>query len=673
MKAYLSFVQLLLTFLLSFSIISVRAQYTQLHDFSGSPDGFYPQNTTPVSDGTFLYGMTSNGGVNGSGIIFKIRHDGTGYTKIFDFNNLVTGANPDGSLISDGTFLYGMTKSGGANNYGTIFKIRPDGTGFTVLLNFNGAGNGQQPYGDLIYDGTFLYGMTFVGGVNNSGVIFKIRTDGTGYMKLYDFATGANGRLPRGNLLHDGTFLYGMTSFGGANNLGVIFKIRPDGTSYTKLLDFDGPNGARGHGYLISDGTTLYGLTPYGGSSNRGNIFKINPDGTGYSNLHNFTSLSEYEPFGSPTLEEGFLYGMTNRGGTHGGGTIFKISIDGSAYSNVYEFGQSPTESMLPHNSLIIDDGYVYGFTRGGGVNGVGTIFKLALTPAGLTITSQPVNFPACPGDIATFSTTAAGTTNITYRWQIEDDGIFTDINNGNGYSGVTTSTFTINTAQNNGVGIFRCRINGDGAAQVLTNQVSITLNPNCGSNEPPVIESSVSAVIIGGIVTIDLVDLISDPDDNLDFITLYTGTSTDQGASATLDDLSFVLTLDYGTVQFIGTDYITVGICDEDGECVEKQLAIEVGSEIEVYNAISPNGDGKNEVLFIQSIDVLPDAANNHVMIFNRWGDLVFEVKNYNNNDRVFKGLNNDGKELSTGTYYYKIEFTGRRKSLTGYLSLKR
>lgn len=63
----------------------------------------------------------------------------------------------------------------------------------------------------------------------------------------------------------------------------------------------------------------------------------------------------------------------------------------------------------------------------------------------------------------------------------------------------------------------------------------------------------------------------------------------------------------------------------------------------------------------------------NNHVTIFNRWGDAVFEVSNYNNTDRAFKGLGKNGQKLPSGTYYYKIEFTGGRKMQIGYLSLKR
>src|SRR5436190_1787608 len=102
------------------------------------------------------------------------------YTKLLDFAGTANGANPIGSLFSKGTFLYGMTSNGGTNDYGTIVKIKPDGTGYSKLLDFSGVTNGRNPRGSLISDGTFLYGMTSGGGTNNIGNIFKIKPDGTG-------------------------------------------------------------------------------------------------------------------------------------------------------------------------------------------------------------------------------------------------------------------------------------------------------------------------------------------------------------------------------------------------------------------------------------------------------------------------------------------------------------
>src|ERR1035437_8495436 len=125
---------------------------------------------------------------NGDGCVFKIKPDGTGYSKLYDFtNDSINGINPYGSLISDGVFFYGMTYGGGTYGVGTIFKIKPDGTGYAKLLDFSGTANGANALGSLITDGTFLYGMTSKGGTNDMGVFFKIKPDGTGYSKLHDY------------------------------------------------------------------------------------------------------------------------------------------------------------------------------------------------------------------------------------------------------------------------------------------------------------------------------------------------------------------------------------------------------------------------------------------------------------------------------------------------------
>src|SRR4051812_21895375 len=108
------------------------------------------------------------------------------YTKLFDFtNDSLSGGNAWGSLISDGTFLYGMTQTGGTSIYGTIFKIKKDGTGYSTLFNFSGNANGGHPMGSFISDGSFLYGMTRDGGLSGYGILFKIKPDGTGFTKLY--------------------------------------------------------------------------------------------------------------------------------------------------------------------------------------------------------------------------------------------------------------------------------------------------------------------------------------------------------------------------------------------------------------------------------------------------------------------------------------------------------
>ena len=359
------------------------AQYVNLLDFTGV-NGSVPSGTL-ISDGTFLYGMTTMGGVKDAGVIFKIRSDGIGYEALLNFSD-INGSAPYGSLISDGTFLYGMTAKGGKNGYGVIFKIRPDGTRYSKLLDFN-ASNGATPKGSFFYDGTFLYGMTSQGGINNMGTIFKIRSNGSEYLKLLDFA-GGNGSNPHGTLISDGTFLYGMTSSGGTNNVGTVFRIKPDGTGYNSFFNFAGTsNGNYPLGSLISEDGFFYGMTYQGGLNNLGVVFRIKKDGTGYSKLLDFAgNINGSHPMGSLISIENLLYGMTYNGGIMERGVLFKIKTDGNGYSKLYDFA---TNGITPIGSLFSDSSFLYGMASQGGINNMGALFKYALVNTGTSWYSE--------------------------------------------------------------------------------------------------------------------------------------------------------------------------------------------------------------------------------------------------------------------------------------------
>jgi uncharacterized repeat protein (TIGR03803 family) len=116
--------------------------------------------------------------------------------------------------------------------------------------------------------------MATMGGAYNSGTVFSIGTDGSGYKDLLDFS-GTNGALPQGSLILSGSTLYGMTEEGGANDLGTIFSVDTDGGSYTDLLDFTGANGRQPYGDLTLDGSTLFGMTSAGGAYGEGTVFSL--------------------------------------------------------------------------------------------------------------------------------------------------------------------------------------------------------------------------------------------------------------------------------------------------------------------------------------------------------------------------------------------------------------
>ena len=98
------------------------------------------------------------------------------------------------------------------------------------------------------------------------------------------------------------------------------------------------------------------------------------------------------------------------------------------------------------------------------------------------------------------------------------------------------------------------------------------------------------------------------------------------------------------------------------------------------IPSAFTPNGDGTNEWFQIDNIEQ-PCHLPNTVEIYNRWGVLVYETKNYDNNTRRFEGVSegrttvNKSSELPTGTYFYIIQWTDGTQKVNkdGYLYLTR
>jgi gliding motility-associated-like protein len=191
-----------------------------------------------------------------------------------------------------------------------------------------------------------------------------------------------------------------------------------------------------------------------------------------------------------------------------------------------------------------------------------------------------------------------------------------------------------------------------------------------CATNQPPAIAPTPLSTVVEGKVTLSLINLISDPDNNLDLSTLRIVSPPTSGAQASI--VNGELILDYKGIPFLGTDELTIEVCDLAGACTQQKLLVDVIGDVVVYNAISPNGDGKNDKWIIQYIDILADYRANEVTLYNRWGDVVWSGTNYNNSTVVFTGQGNNGNELPTGTYFYKIEFA-TAPARTGYLSLRR
>ena len=194
--------------------------------------------------------------------------------------------------------------------------------------------------------------------------------------------------------------------------------------------------------------------------------------------------------------------------------------------------------------------------------------------------------------------------------------------------------------------------------------------------NTPPVIAAETLEGPAGNIQTLNLLDITSDADDNLNPQAFSIVTQPISGAIASIEVVSpevVNLVINYEGIAFNGIDEMRIRSCDHAGACTEQllRISVETSTDVVVYNAVAPNSAGDNKFMRIANL-----PSQNRVSIYNRWGDLVFEMENYD--DKVpgkrFEGVNNNGSTLASGTYFYRIETstTGGKREVSGFIVLK-
>lgn len=202
-----------------------------LHSFAGN-DGRWPAAGVIMDKSGNIYGTTLWGGPENTGGVYEITPDGT-LTVLYAFLNGYDGGLPTSGLMMDKSGnLFGTTLGGGNYYSGVVFELTPSGTE-TALYSFTGGSDGGVPYSTMIEDAHGnLYGTTADGGADNFGVVFKLTPDGTETV-LHSFAGGMDGDTPYAGLISDpalgGKYLYGTTSGAaclGCSLLGTIYKIR---------------------------------------------------------------------------------------------------------------------------------------------------------------------------------------------------------------------------------------------------------------------------------------------------------------------------------------------------------------------------------------------------------------------------------------------------------------
>ena len=161
--------------------ISSDGTATTFYNFctaTGCKNGRYPQAGLILDTNGNLYGTTYGGGAHGQGTVFELSPSGA-ETVRHSFcarTGCPDGSHPRADLVMDTAGnLYGTTYSGGTNSVGTVFKLSPNGTE-TVLHSFAANGSdGTHPYAGLVTDTMGnLYGTTYSGGANGYGTVFKV-------------------------------------------------------------------------------------------------------------------------------------------------------------------------------------------------------------------------------------------------------------------------------------------------------------------------------------------------------------------------------------------------------------------------------------------------------------------------------------------------------------------
>jgi gliding motility-associated-like protein/uncharacterized delta-60 repeat protein len=613
-------------------------------------DDFAFNSNAPQSYSSSLYAMA----LQPDG---KILYSAEGYMSSPEFTRLNTDGTVDPTFIPPGILASEIeVQADGkilivSNNI--VSRLNPDGTGdLSFSVGFEGVNAIRdlaiQPDGKIIIAGNF----SGLDGVPHFGVA-RIHPDGTldntfiatGIAELGSFA-GANkiSLMSNGQIILAGDF----QSVNGAPRKNLV-KLNADGS-----LDCSFDPGTSTNDYIA--GMTLQPdnkilitgqFTDYDGSVRNG-LARINNQ-----------SLQITQQPNDVTVCEGVAASFT----TNATGTT----------NIVYQWQVSP-DGLQPFVDIVNGGIYSNATTTTLSINTTGQIgekhyrckvsgdFSLDIFTAdeGLFVLALP-NPPStnddniCVGGTGTL--TASGGTNGQYRW-------YTVATGGTAITGETSSTYT--TPALALTTMYYVSIN-DGTCESIRTSATVTVAASC--NQPPAISATSITLPIEGNATISLLPLLSDPDNNLDLTSLKVIEQPASGAIASIDN-NQNLVLDYSGINFSGTDFLAIEICDLQNACGQQQISIEVVGDLVIYNALSPNGDPLNETLYIKYIDVLPETKRNVVKIYNRWGDLVWETENYNNSDKVFSGLTNDGKELPSGTYYYKLLFSG--KSKTGFISLK-
>jgi uncharacterized repeat protein (TIGR03803 family) len=381
--------------LAALALPAMAATETVLYSFPDSGTG-YPLGTLHFKNGS-LYGTGSGDEKSADGQVFKLTNSGGAWRErtllTFDGSN---GSTPfTGPMPGPDGVFYGTTY--GAYNGGNVYALSKKGgkwVGSTIWA-FGGAGDGTQPYSDLVMDkSSNLYGTTYGGGTYNAGTVFELSNVNGVWTEtvLHSFGGSGDGVEPYAGLLMvgSGTF-YGTTQYGGNHGNGTVFKLFQSGAVWKLKIIYSftgGGDGGEPLGTLIRDKNgALYGTTKFGAANDEGTVFMLSRLAGKWTEttLHEFDSFNEdgANPLAGLTWgPSGSLYGTTSEGGTPGYpgvGIVFELTQSGGVWKEtILHSFEGDADGSYPQGGIVLDkNGALYGTTAIGGTDNLGTVWKI--------------------------------------------------------------------------------------------------------------------------------------------------------------------------------------------------------------------------------------------------------------------------------------------------------
>lgn len=364
----------------------------------GQGEGFTPSGGVTAGRQGDLYGVMENSSkgrrynlARGCGLVFRISAKGT-YKTLLDFNDLKhrEGCRTADELLLDRGHLYGLTFDGGIDNHGTLYRLSLDGA-HELIHAFNGA-DGSLPVGGLRRgaDGK-LYGATQGGGQHDAGTLFRIDRNGhleTLHHFQHDTPLGADSLDPL-VLAPDGA-MYG-TSRTNVVGKGAIYRVTVDGTvELVRALTSD--EGCYLSGLSRGEDGWLYGAAMLCGRYGLGSLYRVHPEGR-LQTLHHFNgddgSGGRHRPTQGP---DGAWYGTTIGYLEGSAGTLYRFRPDapaGERMEVLHRFNLNPRDGIDPVGPVLpAPDGALYGTTQRGGNTkgplgtGPGMVYRYPPSPA---------------------------------------------------------------------------------------------------------------------------------------------------------------------------------------------------------------------------------------------------------------------------------------------------